>query len=344
MPSTGASAARISIIDIAHAAGVSPSTVSRVFNRPALVLPDTRVTVMDTAARLGYRPNASARTLRTRRSQVLGIVLPTLENPVFAECLQGMARATAPAGYALMPVTTQYRLDAEEAAVGQLLAFGVDGMVLVLSDAATSAAIARLEAHAMPYVLAYNRHDARPCVSVAGDEAMHEVVRGLHDLGHRRIAMVCGRLSASDRAQQRYAGFRNAMQQNGLDPCPLIEVPFIETAIREISRALVSRHRPTALVCSNDLLAIRALRAAHKAGLQVPADVSVTGFDGIGLGGDLTPSLSTVAQPNTEIGRTAVNWLMRSIEKGQLPEAANSITLQHRVLWAESSGRVPPEQ
>lgn len=333
----------VSIVDIARSAGVSPSTVSRVFNKPALVQPETRQAILDVAEALGYRPNASARTLRTRRSQVLGIVLPTLDNPVFAECLQGMAGAAAHAGYALMPVTTQYRVASEDAAVDQLLAFGVDGMALVVSDAASSRAVRRLNERGMPYVLAYNRHDAHPCVSVAGSEAMHEVVAGLLELGHRRIAMVCGRLSASDRAEQRYAGFQEAMRLAGIAPSPLIEVPFVETAIREIGLVLEKPHRPTALVCSNDLIAVRAVRAAHESGLRVPADVSITGFDGIGLGHELTPSLSTVAQPNTDIGSAAVTWLVRCVGDQCRPAAADSITLPHVVRWAESSSRVPLE-
>lgn len=332
----------VSIVDIATRAGVSPSTVSRVFNSPELVQPSTRETVMNVAATFGYRPNASARTLRTQRSQVLGIVLPTLDNPVFAECLQGMAAATARKGYAIMPVTTHYQLDAEQEAVDQLLSFGVDGVVLVVSDAASSQAIQHLQTRALPYVLVYNRHPAHPCVSVAGDTAMHEIVQGLAGMGHRRIGMVCGRLTASDRAQQRHAGFQEAMGLAGLEASPLIEVPFIETAIREIADVLDKPGRPTALVCSNDLIAVRAVRAAHECGLRIPDDVSITGFDGIGMGRDLTPSLSTVAQPNAEMGAAAVNWLVQNIGARRPLRPEDSLTLPYSIRWAESCAAAPP--
>lgn len=334
-------APRISIIDIAQRAGVSPATVSRVFNNPDLVQPRTRDTVLNMARELGYRPNASARTLRTQRSQVLGIVLPTLDNPVFAECLQGMAGATARMGYAIMPVTSQYRLEAEEEAVKQLLSFGVDGVALVVSDAASSRAVTLLQSHSVPYVLVYNRHDAHPCVSVAGDAAMHDIVQGLVRRGHRRIAMICGRLSASDRAAQRHMGFCEAMSQAGLTPRPLIEVPFVETAIQDIADALKQPQRPTALVCSNDLIALRAMRAAHECGLSVPADISITGFDGIGLAHDLTPRLSTIAQPNTQMGEAAATWLLESITARRHPAAADSLTLPYHVRWAESCANAP---
>lgn len=332
---------RVSILDIAQRAGVSPATVSRAFNAPDLVQDRTRAAILEIAADLGYRPNASARTLRTLRSKVVGIVLPTLNNPVFAECLQGMAGASARLGYAIMPVTTQYRLDAEQDAVNELMAFGVDGVVLVVSDAASSKAIPRLKTQGVPYVLAYNRHPAHPCVSVAGEDAMYEIVQGLVNMGHQRIAMICGRLRASDRAQQRLAGFSLAMERLGLDPFPLIEVPFVETAIREIADALSRSDRPTALVCSNDLLAMRAMRAAYECGLRIPDDLSITGFDGITLGADLTPSLSTVVQPNAQMGWAAVDWLVRDMDRHTRPDASASITLEYRIRWAESCASAP---
>ena len=332
---------RLSIVDIAERANVSPSTVSRVFNNPDLVQPRTREAVLRVANELAYRPNASARTLRTQRSQVLGIVLPTLDNPVFAECLQGIIGATVKRRYAIMPVTTQYDADAEREAVEQLLAFGVDGVVLAVSDAATSETLPRLQAHGLPYVLVYNRHESQPCVSVEGAAAMHEIVQGLIQRGHRRIAMICGRLSASDRAQQRYAGFLDAMKHAGQTPSPLIEIPFVETAIQQIAAVLQQEDRPTALVCSNDLIAIRAIRAAHEAGLRVPEDISITGFDGIRLGEDLTPRLTTVLQPNAEMGVTAADWVMADIAVNRTPDAGDSVTLPYTLRWGGSSSHAP---
>lgn len=333
---------RVSILDIAARAGVSPSTVSRVFNNPDLVQADTRAAVLSIANKSGYRPNASARTLRTQRSRVLGIVLPTLENPVFAECLQGIASATAAQSYTIMPFTTDYKVESEEEAVQRLLAFGVEGMLLVVSDADSSAALRRLRVADLPYVLIYNRHEKHPCVSVADDEAMQEIVEGLVRLGHRRIGMVCGRLSASDRAQRRRTGFQKAARQVGLDSATIIEVPFMDTAISEISAILHRHDRPTALVCSNDLIAIRAMRAAHECQLSVPQDLSITGFDGIRIGSDLAPRLSTVSQPNSKMGSEAVDWLVRSVEQGRLPNAQDNLILPYVIQWTESSAPPSP--
>lgn len=332
---------RISILDIATQAGVSPATVSRVFNAPQLVSERTREQILAVALEQGYRPNASARTLRTQRSRVIGVVLPTLNNPVFAECLQGITQATAAHGYAIMPATTEYKIANEIEAVAQLQAFGVDGVLLVVSDAKSSQAVANLQAHDTPYVLVYNRHADHPCVSVEGELAVHDLVQELVQLGHTNIAMVCGQLQASDRAQQRYAGFVAGMKKARLKPAALIEVPFVETAINSIASVLSTDTRPTALICSNDLLAVRALRAAHQCQLGVPQDISVVGFDGIALGMDLTPALSTIAQPNARMGHEGVQVLVKSIAAGRVPVAGDSITLDYEFHRGESCAQAP---
>jgi len=326
----------MSIQDVARAAGVSVATVSRVFNLPDKVTPATREQVEQIARTLGYVPNASARSLRTQRSRVIGVVLPTLLNPVFAECMEGIARAAAMSGYAILPITTDYRIGQEDHAVGQLLAGNVDGMVLVVSNPATSAGLQRLAAAGQPYVLAYNRHPDHPCVSVDGEQAVADLVAHLVSEGHRRIIMVSGQLAASDRAQQRCRGFRRGMAAAGLGEGAVLEVPFVATAVQDIAALLQAPSRPTALVCSNDLLAIRSIRAAGLAGLAVPTDLSVTGFDGIALGEDLTPMLSTIAQPNADIGRRSVGLLLQAIASGTALEPSASVTLAHRFRAGES--------
>jgi DNA-binding LacI/PurR family transcriptional regulator len=332
----------MNILTVAKKAGVSIATVSRAFNFPEKVSPATRELIQQVARDLGYQPNASARTLRTQRSRVLGVILPTLINPVFAECLQGIAQAAALNGYSIMPFTSNYQDQEEESIVQNLHACGVDGIILVVSDPASSKALDHLHSVQLPYVLAYNSHTEHPCISVAGTQALASVVQHLAALGHQRIAMVCGQRSASDRAQQRYAGFLNGMESAGLQPWPLIEVPFIKAAVEQISGALESDNRPTALICSNDLLAIRAIRAAHLSGLRVPEDLSVTGFDGIQIGEDLTPTLSTVVQPNQEIGQRSVALLVDAIAHGTMPDASASITLPHTFRDGESCAHAAP--
>lgn len=328
----------LNIHNVATRAGVSAATVSRAFNFPDKVAPATRDLVERAARELGYQPNASARTLRTQRSRVLGVVLPTLLNPVFAECLQGIAQAAAASGYAIVPVMTRYEEAQEQQAVAQLLAANVDGMILVVSSPSDSRALERLRGAGLPYVLAYNAHSGHPCVSVDGEAASAEAVARLAALGHRRIAMVSGTLAASDRAQQRYRGYLRGMAAAGLQAPPLVEVPFVATAVEALSRYLQTPPRPTALFCSNDLLAIRSMRAARLTGLSVPQDLAVMGFDGIAIGQDLTPALSTIAQPNHDIGRHGVELLVQSIARGSPPGAGDSLCLPYRFCGGESCG------
>jgi LacI family transcriptional regulator, repressor for deo operon, udp, cdd, tsx, nupC, and nupG len=331
----------ISIQDVARQASVSVATVSRVFNLPHKVAPDTRSAVQEIAMKLGYVANASARTLRTQRSRVLGVVLPTLLNPVFAECLSGIASAATSAGYAISPITTNYELAQEDRAVNLLLAGNVDGMILVVSNPANSQALKRLQTAGLAYALAYNRHPNHPCVSVNSEAAVSAAVTRLAQLGHTRITLVSGQLVASDRAQQRLRGYQRAMSELKLKNANLLEVPFVESAAQQIRGLLMQKLRPTALVCSNDLLAIRCIRAAHLAGLNVPTDISVIGFDGIALGEDLTPVLSTITQPNSGIGRSAVELLVQALSSGShlLPSA--SLTLLHGFRHGESFTAVP---
>lgn len=336
----------LTIRDVSHEAGVSPATVSRVFNAPETVRPALRERVQAAAAALGYRPNISARSLRTQRTRALGVVLPTLSNPVFAECLQGIAQAAASAGYSIVPFTTDYELAHETHAANLLLARGVDALILCVANAARSAVLARLRAAKSPYVLIYNRHARHPCVSVDGQAAVTSLVGRLHALGHRRILMVSGALATSDRAQQRHQGYLEGMAAARLKP-QLLEVPFMEGATERMAEYLAARRvmpqAPTAVVCSNDLLAIRCMRAAHQVGLRVPEDLSVAGFDGIALGEDLTPALSTIVQPSTEIGRRSVELLVQALAGPVRLGPAHSLTLDLHFREGESiaPARVP---
>lgn len=330
----------MNIQHVAQEAGVSVATVSRTFNFPDKVSAATRAKVEAAAARLNYVPNASARNLRTQNTKTIGVLLPTFANPVFTECLQGIAETAAELGFSIMPFTTAYTLEQELDAVKKLLNFGVEGVILVVSDPKHSPALDLLISTKTPYVLAYNWADNHPCVSVNNQQAFAEIVHYLAKLGHERIVMVSGQRHASDRAQQRYAGFVQGIKQAQLPLLPLIEVPFIDNAVEAITQALQKERSATALVCSNDLMAIRAIRAAHLCGFRVPHDLSVTGFDGVRLGQDLTPSLTSVAQPNADIGRQSLKLLIQHLTQRTPLLAKASILLPHLLQPAESSS--PP--
>jgi len=309
---------QVSILEIAQAAGVSAATVSRVFNRPEKVRSNTREIVLATATKHGYQPNSAARALRTQRSKIIGVMLPTFGNPVFAECLEGIASYAAEQGFGVMPVTSDYDDDHETTAINCLLAKGVDGMIMVVRDPAKTPLLTQLQHQSVPFVLAYNQHPKYHCVGVNGHSEVASVVKRLRSLGHRKIAMVSGLLSASDRASHRYQGYLSGMQSANLQPLTLIEVDFISSDMWALATLLKqsTTKRPTALICSNDLLAFRSLRTAAQCGLSIPESLSIVGFDGIKIGQELSPILSTVVQPNHEIGQWATNLLLQSI-RGQ---------------------------
>ncbi len=331
----------MNIQEVARKIGVSVATVSRAFNAPEQVNAVTRERVQRMARAMGYVPNASARTLRTSRSRVLGVLLPTLTNPVFAECLEGLAEAAHAAGYSILPMTTHYDEALEARGVALLQAASVDGLLLVVSNPDTPQALRQLQRARTPYVLLYNRHPKHPCVSGDSETAVAEVVARLAALGHRRLTMVSGQLRASDRAQQRYKGFLQGLRRERLRGPALLEVPFMESAIERVVTYLKAADRPTALVCSNDLLALRCLRATRLAGLRVPQDISIVGFDGIAIGLDTMPMLSTIVQPHHEAGHAGVQLLVKSLERGKRPTPRQSVLLAHQFRAGESCGRAP---
>ena len=336
--------ATVGILDVAKAAEVSVATVSRALNEPEKVGAKTLLRVQAAIQAMGYEPNASARSLRSQRSRVIGVILPTLLNPVFAECLKGIADTAAQGGYAILPFFTDYHIERESQAVALLLASNVEGIVLVVSNPASSPALARLSKTTCPYVLAYNQHPDHPCVSVDGEQAMIDLIAHLVAGSHHRIAMVTGHLHVSDRAQQRSRGYTRGMEQAGLRPLALLEVPFMEQApakdkanqteqtgdkqagthLADVAKLLHQAHRPTALIGSNDLIAMRCMRTAQQIGLRIPQDISVVGFDGIGIGADLFPRPATIVQPNEEIGRQCVGLLLAAVKRQQAVPAQAS--------------------
>ncbi|MFO7746222.1 MAG: substrate-binding domain-containing protein, partial [Orrella sp.] len=206
----------------------------------------------------------------------------------------------------------------------------VDGMVLVVRNPSKSKGLSQLKRQSVPYVLAYNQHPRHRCVGVDGKNEVAAAVKRLYELGHRRIAMVSGKLNASDRAHQRYQGYLAGMQSMQLAQLPLIEVDFLSSDMPMLVTCLTSNpsKRPTALICSNDLLALRSIRVAHQCGLSVPNTLSVVGFDGIAIGRELSPMLTTVIQPNHDIGLQATALLLESLNKQPNDQKPVTLTLK----------------
>lgn len=332
------------IRDVAARARVSITTVSRVLNGTGLAAPATAERVRAAIAELGFRPNTIGRSLKAARTRTVGVLIPSLSNPVFAESVSGIQEMAAQAGYGVLIVSTDYSPDREVLATESLLSNQVDGLVLTVADADRSASLDTLDAAGARYVLAYNQPVAagRPFVSVDNVAAARAVVERMIALGHRDIGMVAGRFQQSDRSRRRHAGYEAALAAAGIAPGPLIEVDFTDTRLtRHLARHMAGGEggrRPTALFASNDLLALATIRAVRDLGLSVPDDVSVTGFDGIEVGALVSPSLTSLVQPARAMGRTAFATLLARIS-GEPHETR--ITLPFAIRKGESLGPAP---
>ena len=330
-----------SIKEVALSAGVSIATVSRLLNNPAAVSSETAARIQQAITALGFRPNFNGRNLRAGKSRTIGVVVPTLSNAVFAQCLQGIELAARELDYSVMFTATEYRQEDEAAAVELLLSHRVDGVILTVADASSSVTLDVLDREAIPYVLTYNQPQQVERLSVAVDNraAAFDAVSHLIQLGHQRIQMLSGHFHASDRALQRYHGYLDAMRKNRLTPMPPIEIARHTASARSLELEASDlavwsdpRQRPEALFCSNDLLALAAIRDLRKLGLDVPRDISVMGFDGITLGELMSPVLSSVVQPSELIGATALRTLIAAISPATAAPPVSTVlphTLRH---------------
>jgi LacI family transcriptional regulator, repressor for deo operon, udp, cdd, tsx, nupC, and nupG len=319
---------RPSILEIAKQAGVSPATVSRAFNQPELLRPETRAHIAAVAQRIGFRPNRVGRSLRAGRTRTIGLLLPTLANPVFADCFEGAEQYARKAGYSVMMGITGYDPSVESECVQALIDHQIDGLILTVGNPSRNATLRALDEAGMPHILAYNESNSHPFVSVDNKAAAHDMVSRLSALGHRRIAFVSGPLTASDRARRRLQGAQACAKTAGLPPIAHWVMPaHTESSAPMLRDMLAHPDAPSALFCSNDLLAVSVIAQLASLGIRVPDDVAVCGFDGASIGALMVPALTTVAQPSREIGATACALLLGCLE-GDKP---SSVRLPHRI-------------
>lgn len=307
------------IIDVARFAGLSKSVVSRAMRGDPAVSESSRAAVMAAAEELGYRANAVARSLVQRRTYNVGVVVSDLHNIFFAEVLDGLYAAAARLGYRALITTGNRDPIAEERALEQLLELRADGVVLAGSR--MSAATVANAARAVPIAMVGSNMRLKRVDVVVDDDFGGAVVAIEHlaGLGHRDIAMIDGGEGAG--AAERRSGYESAMTSARLGSHVRVEPgDFTESGGYEAARKLLAaKHRPTAIFASNDQSAVGALDAVNEAGLRVPEDVSLIGYDNTALAALRHISLTTIHQPRNEIGEIAMKAVVRRIERPGAP-------------------------
>lgn len=319
---------RTTIRDVALAAGVHHTTVSRALN-PAtahLVKGETAARVRAAAQRLGYVPDALARGLKTNASMTVGVVVPDLATPVLGRVVRGVEDVLTPR-YVTLVVNTDDDAERERQQLAALTSWKVDGLVAVADR--VSASLQALVDDGLPVVIANRRVRRGGLSSVTGDDTagVTALVDHLVGLGHRRIACIPGP-TATSTGSVRAAAFRTALVDHGLEvderlvrPADAFRVPDGDRALTALVR---SGERFTAVVAGDDLLAVGCYDALRRLGLRCPDDVSVVGFDDMPFVDKLWPPLTSVRVPHHEIGQQAAHMLLAQLE-GRVPAGSTAL-------------------
>jgi LacI family transcriptional regulator len=328
---------RVTLAQVASLAGVSPTTVSHVLSGKRLVGAATRVTVQEAIRQLGYRPNNVARSLRTRRSRMVAVVVPDLTNSFYGVLTRGLADAVDRAGYGTYVCNTDGVAEREAKFLEDVLDRGADGIVMASVDVASVGAVGPAEVGTPIVCIGGSLNHPRVDVVVADDlVGSHAVTQHLVARGAVRIAMIQG---PPESGSARVEGFRQAMAESGLRLDPQLMVPgdWTRHGGHDAMHMLMSRSNPPdAVFCANDLTAIGAIDAARERGLSIPDDVAIAGFDDIDAATIVSPTLTTVRNPAYDTGRTAGELLVSRM-LGEYDGAGRTIVLPCPVVTRGSA-------
>ena len=333
------------IKDVARLAGVSVATVSRTLDGSPKVTAATRARVLEAVAACGYVTNALARNFRQRRTHTVLVLVPDIANPFFSRIIRGIERVALEHGYRILLGDTQYNAERERAYAALVTQRQADGIICLGMNIpfATGRSRSRLDPDWPPFVMAceYDGEIPAPTVCIDNVRAATEATRHLLDLGHRDIAFISGP-RASPLCRDRLAGFTEAMTAAGLRVRRerVRYGDFSLAAGHQQMRALLGGARtPSAVFCANDEMAIGALRAARQAGLSLPRELSIVGFDDIAFAEFATPALTTIRQPREQIGVRSMHLMLEILRDGQQP--GRRIVLAHELVVRESSVAAP---
>jgi len=329
------------IKDVARLAGVSHMTVSRVVSGSGPVSPTTRARVDRAVAELGYAPNVLARGLASRRTGVVGFLAPDISNPYIAELARAIHRYADEVGYVVNMLVTDYDRGREQRALDMLVRRRVDGLLVGPPATEVDERIRLIAERGLPVVAVARRldHPRIPEVAPRALESSYAATVHLLELGHRRIGYIAGSPRVGV-GRAKINGYRTAMAERGIafDPELLVHSDMtVRDAYSAAGLLLRRRPRPSAVMGATATIAIGAMGAIEAAGLRIPEDLSVVGFDDTPFAETMHPPLTTVAQPTYDLGRVAARLLFDAIEGG-VPDPAPRVALDCALIIRGSTG------
>ncbi len=299
-----------SILDVADSAQVSAATVSRYFNDPKIVRSATRARIAAAAQKLGYIRNRNAGSLHTRFSGTFGLVVPTMDNAIFAEMIEAFSNQLQSHERTLLIASHGYDLGLEASIVRSLLERRIDGIALIGLDH-DAVTMNLLDKRQVPVVTVWNYHpDAVfSCVGVDNRQVGRSIAQHLVDLGHREIALLFPDVDTNDRARDRLAGVEDILGQHGCT-WQRYACPYEVARSKALSREILQDAHYTAMIGGNDVIAQGAIYGAQSLGISVPESLSIVGIGDFRSSGQMEPSLTTVRLPAKRIGVQAAEILL----------------------------------
>jgi LacI family transcriptional regulator len=302
------------IRDVAKAAEVSVATVSRVLNSSDVVAEATRNRVEAAASELDYVPHSGARSLSTRRTDTIGVILPDLHGEFFSELIRGIDVATRARGLHLL-LSHSHGDPLEAATVLRTMRSRVDAMVVMSLYADEEMLAAALGGRTPLVMLGGDTSGAHPRFAIDNHAGAYAMTEHLIAAGHRRIAFVAGP-PGNIEAAQRLAGYRDALAAHGRATGQVVEGDFGEESGRLAAGRLLAGPRPDAIFAANDMMAIGCLQRLREAGIRIPDDIALAGFDDIPIARFVDPPLTTVGVPIADLGRQAVECCIGILATG----------------------------
>ncbi len=328
---------KLKLDDIARLAGVSTATVSRCFNTPEKVNKKTKDKVLAIIDKTGFTPNFRGRLLASSRSNTVGVIIPTMENAIFARGVQAFQEKMSESNITILVACSNYAPEREYRQIHSLVNQGVDGLFLIGMNRPDKT-YDFLTSRGIPFVLTWNYRPNSDFLTVGfnNKEAAHTIASKVISLGHTRIAMISASTHGNDRAYDRLEGVRLAMHEAGIVPSTLkvITTNYSLTCGGDAFQYLMSQHHnPTVIICGNDILACGAIQRARAIGISIPQNVSITGFDDIDIAQIITPQLTTIHAPHRRMGQQAAEQLLAAING---TEQLSSINIDYHLVHRES--------